>query len=672
MSVCAVLVLGLSVGLDGGALAEPTIPIETYAQLTRIVDAKISPDGETIAVVRRGPERDVIDMVDRDTKASQGYTISPEWRLDAVTWVGPDQAFVEAHRVVERGMLSDGILFIAYVSVAADGSESRMMMHEFTGGSRPLPGGIQRQHIASPLPHREGKVLVSAWAVGNRSNRGSPSYQGSTDLFSVNLSNGVARIIRNGVRHRDISPFNPRFAIVRQTLKWVVSADHEVYASYDRHQERGEHWYALRITGDDIDDREFDSRNVPFIEDLEILAFAPGREALYGIAPTPNGTRGLYTVDIETGQPIDLVYAHPDVDVSGARFDYRTDDLLAVNYIADLPEQHVVSSRYGTLQRRMDETFPKSPVRRVLSSSEDERFHTVRTRSPQHPDRFYLVDMNSQEAYLVGDSYPDLDGVAAATVAPVQYEARDGQTLRGYLTTPPDRQSADGLPLVVMPHDGPNDRDYMKFDPLIQLLAQRGYAVFQPNYRGSTGYGPAFEKAGFKEWGGKMQHDVADGTKHLIDQGVADPNRICIMGQGYGGYAALMGEVLESDLYACVIAVNAITDLPRFVRDARNTAEAWYWEQSAGSLDTRMDQLREASPIHRGASFNSPVLLLQDKDEPDGPMEDAQAMRKALEKAGKDVEFIELDGDGHGMEHRASRLTIMQAMERFLARHIGG
>ncbi len=234
---------------------------------------------------------------------------------------------------------------------------------------------------------------------------------------------------------------------------------------------------------------------------------------------------------------------------------------------------------------------------------------------------------------------------------------------RGRLT---GKEKAKGLPLVVLPHGGPHARDTMEFNYQAQFLANRGYGVFQPNFRGSTGYGQRFMEAGYGEWGGKMQDDITDGVRYLIRQGIANPKRICIMGGSYGGYAALMGGIKTPDLYRCVISINGVTDLGMLRTQTRRSTAEQFQRISLGKAWDDRDEQKRRSPTDNARAFKAPVLLIHGKD--DLVVEYDQA--RQMERANKKVTFVTLDGEDHYLSRGETRLAALTAVEKFLARHL--
>jgi dipeptidyl aminopeptidase/acylaminoacyl peptidase len=255
----------------------------------------------------------------------------------------------------------------------------------------------------------------------------------------------------------------------------------------------------------------------------------------------------------------------------------------------------------------------------------------------------------------------------------IKYKARDGTKITGYLTMPPGKGDKN-LPLVVMPHGGPELRDFVSFDPWAQMLANRGYAVLQPNFRGSGGYGKSFTEAGHRQWGRLMQDDITDGVKALIKDGTADANRICIVGASYGGYAALAGGAYTPELYKCVMSIAGISDVAAMMAHEKNMQDDelyTYWTNWVGDPKVDLQQIKAISPINSVSKFTAPVLLMHGERDDNVTPGQSMTMSQALKKAGKKSELILVENEGHSFFLDKNRLMLLKEMERFVGQNIG-
>jgi dipeptidyl aminopeptidase/acylaminoacyl peptidase len=291
------------------------------------------------------------------------------------------------------------------------------------------------------------------------------------------------------------------------------------------------------------------------------------------------------------------------------------------------------------------------------------------------PGSFYLVDRAKREFGIVGRCAAWIDSGQMAKVKPIEYPARDGLTIHGYLTLPP-HCAGTNLPMIVKPHGGPGARDRWEFDPEVQFLANRGYAVLQMNFRGSIGYGLSFWRAGFKQWGGKMQDDLTDGVRWAISQGIADPSRIGIFGASYGGYAALTGLIKTPELFRCAISYVGVTDVRAITRrsylegQARKDFDRVVREE-VGDYRADKKELEAISPTHLVDGIKVPVLLAYGGRDPIVPVEQGYTLAEALKKQHKKVELIVEKNEGHGFRTLAARTNLFHRIELFLAENLG-
>jgi dipeptidyl aminopeptidase/acylaminoacyl peptidase len=313
--------------------------------------------------------------------------------------------------------------------------------------------------------------------------------------------------------------------------------------------------------------------------------------------------------------------------------------------------------------------YPASKVT-LASMSDDHRKWVLRVDSPTEGPAYALVDLATKKGSWIGDVYAGLKPGDVSPVRPVAFTAKDGLALTGYLTLPYGK-TAKALPLVVLPHGGPAARDFAGFDWWAQALASRGYAVLQVNYRGSDGFGWAFQSAGFGQWGRKMQTDLSDGVRYLAKQGVIDPARVCIVGGSYGGYAALAGATLDPGVYRCAVSVAGVSDPARLVdwdatREGRQGVQTQrYWVRYMGATSTMGD----ISPARHADAATAPILLIHGKDDTVVPYSQSEEMASALRAAGKPVEFVTLKGEDHWLSEGETRLQMLQATAAFLEKN---
>jgi len=305
----------------------------------------------------------------------------------------------------------------------------------------------------------------------------------------------------------------------------------------------------------------------------------------------------------------------------------------------------------------------------LLSAADDYSRILVRVFGAKHGYVYALFDWYTHQAVVLGKVYEGLQSVAQ--VKAISYRAADGLTIPAFLTLPLGVSTAAGLPLIVLPHGGPQAEDSPDFDWWAQSLAAQGYAVLQPNYRGSA-VNERFVAAGFGEWGRKMQTDLSDGVRYLAQQGLIDPKRVCIIGASYGGYAALAGMTLDAGVYRCAIAVAGVSDLRRFLTwtnysvgrgDSRTQR---YWDRFMGVSSPSDSVLQTISPIEHLNTVTGPILLIHGRDDTVVPYEQSELMFDALKRAGKSVDMVTLKHEDHWLSHSATRLQMLDASVAFL------
>jgi dipeptidyl aminopeptidase/acylaminoacyl peptidase len=325
------------------------------------------------------------------------------------------------------------------------------------------------------------------------------------------------------------------------------------------------------------------------------------------------------------------------------------------------------------LWRQLQKAFPGHQVELVDWNADRSRI-VVEVFGPQHGNAQFLVDRQRKTAGMLAPTYAGLGPEQLSPVTTLTYKASDGMDIPAYLTLPRDRP-AKALPLIVMPHGGPAARDYPGFDWWAQALASRGYAVLQPQFRGSLGFGEAHLTAGYGQWGRKMQTDLSDGVKHLAANGIIDPKRVCIAGASYGGYAAMAGVTLDQGVYRCASAVAGVSDLRRMlVSEKRDTGSGnngvlRFWQRFMGAEyvgDTAIDAW---SPARLAAKVTVPLQLIHGKDDTVVPIEQSRLMQDAMKDAGKSVDWVELAGEDHWLSRPATRIAMLEAQIAFLEKH---
>jgi len=381
------------------------------------------------------------------------------------------------------------------------------------------------------------------------------------------------------------------------------------------------------------------------------------------------GMTGLYTWQSPGGVGASL-FANPQYDVDDIRVDH-SGHVIGLTYADDRDHTHYFDPDMEKTQQQLERALPGLSVS-ILSKDATGATFAVEADGPKDPPTLYLYRPAAHQLAQVLLSYPNLTSADLGEMKPYPYTARDGLNIHAYLTLPPGKE-AKNLPTVILPHGGPEARDKLRFDWLAQFLASRGYAVLQPNFRGSSGYGWDFIKAGDGEWAKKVQYDVQDGVKKLIADGIADPKKTCIMGWSYGGYMALAGATFSPDLYACAISFAGMSDLTRafYSGSSFESQGLSIWERRLGSSRSDTGKMNAQSPARHAEMVKAPILLMHSDKDVTVPIVQSQLEADALKSAGKDVQFVTMEGDDHQLSYAATRIRMLQETEKFLAAHIG-
>ncbi len=399
---------------------------------------------------------------------------------------------------------------------------------------------------------------------------------------------------------------------------------------------------------------------------------------LYAIATLNGDFSALYTVDLATG----ALAPKPRVRLEG--YDFRgypvqnADQLLGVRYLGATWGTEWFDAGMKAVQADVDAALPATVNTITVPRRSNAQNVLVRAFSDRQPAVHYVYNKATHQLLHVGDSNERIVPAQMGRQKTVTYPARDGLNIPALLTLPPGTEQPAKQPMVVLVHDGPWTRGAIwGWHAEAQFLASRGYAVLQPDFRGSTGYGSRHFMAGLKEWGGRMQDDVADGARWAIAQGYADAGRICIAGEGYGGYSALMGLARDGDLFRCGVARAAFTDLVLMQGGSwlhRDVLPEDYRDyglpQLMGDAEQDAAKLQAASPLAQAARIRQPVLLAYSGKDLVVPLVHGTRLRKALQPHNPNVEWVEYDAESHGWTLRANQVDFWTRVEKFLARQL--
>lgn len=413
-----------------------------------------------------------------------------------------------------------------------------------------------------------------------------------------------------------------------------------------------------RITEDNLDDKRWD-----------VLRIVAGSDEGLVLEPNDQGRIAVRKFNYATREVGEVVYQVPDWDISDALTD-KDGKMLAAFYTDDRDRAVWFEPGLKSIYAKFEKALPGQQVW-IISRAEDDSRMLVWVGNESNPGQVFLYDAAKRSLDSFSDELPNLDRSLTVAPTPIRYAARDGTVINGYLTLPRGRTPKQ-LPLIVMPHGGPYGvRDKLEFDNTVQLLANRGYAVIQPNYRGSAGYGKAFSELGAGQIGRKMQDDLDDARDWAVRQGIADPSRVCIVGASYGGYAALWGAIRNPEHYRCAISFAGVTDWNKQLKYDANfftRKGATEWRARVNGEDPGFN-LDLVSPVKQIARLTRPVLVAHAEDDTNVPFKQFVLLRDAAAKAGKPIETLTFADEGHGFTSDANETRYLEAIEAFLAKH---
>lgn len=635
--ILPLLLLWLSLPLL--AQTVPQLPVEAFASIPDVSSVQLSPDGKKIASIVRVDQPKlkgtVVSILDLETgnKDYAIHTDNQKFVLLSLQWANDTTLLISAKFPANR--------------YGTPTTETRLVKYDLT--TRKTTSVLARSVIdrLSWIPQHQGQIidmmpddpdniLLSLDGMGEE--------VGEDSVLRVNLSQGKSAFIQNSKR---------------KIIGWITDRQHKVrisiynddteYRIYEQPEQKTEPrllWTFKAFSDESVWPLGFDADpNILFVR-----AYHQGFEAIFKVNLTdPKLTK-------------ELVYANQDTDVEGNLIYSELKKKVIGISEGDGEEYTFWDPEYAGLQNGLKAVLPNAH-NYITQFSADERRYIVYSTSSTQPGTYYFGDRDEKALFPIADRYSQLSSEQLADTQYLSYEARDKLKIDAYLTVPKGLE-AKQLPTIIFPHGGPISYDSNDFDYWSQFFANRGYAVFRMNFRGSAGYGYEFMKAGLKSWGLEMQNDVEDGTRYLINQGISDPQRICIVGASYGGYAALMGAAMTPELYRCAVSVAGVTDVAYLVKSSRRFTN---YEVVKEQIGDDFSALYERSPVSKADKITIPVLLLHGDKDRVVKVQHSREMFDELKSRKKNVEYIELENGDHYLSNNDHRLTTFKALDKFLA-----
>lgn len=630
------------------AAAQTPPPVEAYGRLPAVSDVAIAPNGQRLAIAAFQDGRSQVRILNIASGAVERVSVAPPGtKLRGVSWADDERV-------------------IFYASAAID---PRDIMPSAVAAGMPRVMEYWRAGVFSRTTGRQEYLTLNEyynWAQQALTAIRAPiaSEPGTGRIIAYSPTNGrlgVFRVYLDGGRPQPVALGAP------ETVDIILDERGDMGGRIDVNQTTNR-WRVFLYEGGRA--RQVMEGGSEFGETPSFPGFLADGRAVYLNRGEDDRVR-FFALNAD-GQS-EVLAAHDRYDVDGAMVDPWTHRVVGAAWTEEWTRQRFFEADLRAAHERLSARFGETPFH-IATWSQDRSRLIVSAEVNQGAGSYFLYEPASDQLRPIADAYPDLRGPAAIGARQaITYRARDGQRIPAYLTLPGAGEQRN-LPLVLLVHGGPHARDTYAFDWWASFLASRGYAVLQPNYRGSTGYGHAWFDAGRGGWGeGVMQTDVEDGMDALVRSGIADGSRVCIVGASYGGYAALAGATITPDRYRCAAAIAGVSDLIVMQRETergrygRRGGEAEWWRLSMGDRREDPELMRRISPARNAERVQVPVLLMHGVDDTVVPIAQSRLMNERLREAGKQVRYIEMAGDDHWLSNAETRTQMLRELETFLA-----
>jgi acetyl esterase/lipase len=617
-----------------------------------LVDLSLSPDGSSVAYVApaagQGSVVYTLSLEKGSTPLAALGADGKPFRIEGCDWVSNKRLVCRVYGVVKD--VNAGLLPLSrLVAVDSDGSNQRILStrhNEYSSGF-----DLHAGEIIDWLPDEDGYVLITRLHLpdshlGNRLERDAKGF-------------GVDRVDTRTLAASQVeAPRKDAFRYLTdgRGVVRIMGIQH----TRDGFQATGIHTYLYRLVGSDKWQKLCDYNTVDR-SGFNPVAVDHDLNAVYGFKKL-DGRTALYTIALDGSLHEQLIYARPDVDVDSLFRIGRRKRVVGVSFVTERQHTIFFAPGFEQLTTAIHKALPPETMLRLIETSVDESKLLYHASRDSDPGVYYLFDRKTSHLDTFMVSRSQLEGVKLATVKPISYPGPDGVMIPAYLTLPPGREEAKGLPAIVLPHGAA--RDEWGFEWLPQFYAARGYAVLQPNFRGSAGYGDAWFKAnGFKSWPVAIG-DVRAAGHWLVSQGIADPAKLAIVGWSYGGYAALQSAATEPDLFKAVVAIAPVTDLNALKEEHRN----WSDYELVSNFVGDGPQLRDGSPVNLADKIAAPVLLFHGAMDQTVGIDESKRMAARL---GSRCELVTWDDLDHSLEDSAARTVMLQKSDAFLRKAFG-
>jgi dipeptidyl aminopeptidase/acylaminoacyl peptidase len=625
----------LAVMNSAGWAGDPVLPLEDFFKDPSFDEILVSPSGKQVAALSKWKEHLNLYVIDVKTKRPTQLTGLDAMDVTDVRWVGDDRLIFTAR---DDGFETGGLF-----AIDADGKNSRALgrsiKQQVNEGSH-----VFRQ---TRLLGRYGESTDEILVLSNE------RHEYDYDVYRMNVHTGVKKMVARNPGH---------------IQEWIADGSGAVRAGFGA---EGRDQFLIHREKADGDWREI-SRWDFEKGTIKPLAFDQSNQLLYVLSSLGRDTAAICLYDPATGKIVRELFADSIYDMADVIISRVDHSLLGYRYFGEKPEFVWTDPSMNKFQTLVDQELPGTK-NIFYSLSRDHTWVVIAAISDRDPGTFHILNTRNLTMEKLVSRMEGIKPAQMAEMKSIQYQARDGMTIHGYLTLPAGKD-AHNLPLIVNPHGGPWVRDEWGFNPEVQFLASRGYAVLQMNFRGSTGYGRKLLQAGYGQWGLSMQDDITDGVRWVIGQGLANPKRVAIYGASYGGYATMAGLAFTPELYCCGINYVGVTDIELLLKTIPDAWEATRAQMEAmtGNAKSDRERLRATSPLLNADRIRVPVFFAY------GEMDDRVDMKHATKLASKlkdnhvPIEWMVRSDEGHGYRHWKNKIEFYQTAAKFLADNLAG
>jgi dipeptidyl aminopeptidase/acylaminoacyl peptidase len=628
------------------ALQAAQISLQDYARHNQFIEMKISPTGQYFAATNRVEDGTIqIIVIDRTSMQviSQRHFPGND-SINSFAWASNDRLVLTLAR--EMGSFEQPVFTGEIFAVDADGKRGIILT-----GYRSKSRETVFSQIVDLLPEDEDNIIISSFSWFSK--------EPHVEFYRLNIKSGRKRKVGTA----------PIKAIKGTSVRALTDKDGFPSVVVGIDPKDISQWLMLYRAEPNTEWREI-KRYPRDAGSFNPLVFSNDNKKVFGVSDSSTSTQAISVLDLATGEETVLA-SHPHADLTpiySIRASKRA-EIIGAAYEYDQLDQHffdnVADAGFSRQLQGLYAAFPQHSVS-ITSATADNKIMVVLVQSANTPATFYLFDSEGNKVSYLLTAAPWYEKKTLPQTRIVQYKARDGQPLQGLLTLPKDRETK-ALPLIMLPHGGPHGiyDSITRIDEDAKVLAEHGYAVFQPNFRGSGGFGREFLTSGYKNWGTLMIDDMTDGVRQLISDGVVDTNRICSYGASYGGYAALMSAIREPQLYKCVVNFVGVTDLALMFKEGDIPDS----EIGTNVLDSYLGRSDEVlvgqSPVKNLDKLTAPVFIIHGAQDQRVPMIQAEVLRDALQKRNHPMQWLVKDKEGHGFYKPENNVERWQKMLAF-------